>query len=117
MLQRKDRYTEADDPKTLVVVDRDLHLASEALRAGRRDEGISLLESVIARRPDTADAYITLAHLHWESGQPDRAVAALEQGLRAGAPGRDLRVRLGVYLAESGGDPREGNRRPHRPAR
>ena len=31
----KDRYTEADDPKTLVEVDRDLHRASEALRAGR----------------------------------------------------------------------------------
>jgi arylsulfatase A-like enzyme/Flp pilus assembly protein TadD len=101
----KDRYTEADDPKRLVEVDRDLHLASEGLRAGRRDEGVALLERVISRRPDTADAYITLAHVFWESGQPDRAVAVLEKGLRNGAPDRDLRVRLGVYLAESGADP------------
>jgi tetratricopeptide (TPR) repeat protein len=101
----RDRYTEADDPKRLVEVDRDLHRASEALRAGRRDEGIRLLDSVIARRPDTADAYITLSHTYWETGQPEQAIATLETGLRNGAPDRDLRVRLGVYLAESGADP------------
>lgn len=101
----RDRYTEADDPKRLVEVDRDLHRASEAVRAGRRDEGIALFDSVIARRPDTADAYISLSHLYWESGQPDRAIITLENGLRQGAPDRDLRVRLGVYLSESGADP------------
>lgn len=100
----RDRYTEADDPKRLVEVDRDLHRASEAFQAGNRDEGIRLLESVIARRPDTADAYITLSHAYWEGGQPQQAIAALEKGLRAGAPDRDLRVRLGVYLSESGAD-------------
>ncbi len=101
----KDRYTEADDPKRLVEVDRDLHRASEALRAGKREEGIRLLNVVIARRPDTADAYISLSHVYWESGEPDRAITTLENGLRDGAPSRDLRVRLGVYLAESGADP------------
>ena len=68
----RDRYTEADDPKTLVEVDRDLHRASEAFQSGQRDEGIRLLESVVTRRPDTADAYITLAFAHWEGGQPRR---------------------------------------------
>jgi arylsulfatase A-like enzyme/Flp pilus assembly protein TadD len=101
----RDRYTEADDPKRLVEVDRDLHRASEAFQGGNRDEGIRLLESVIARRPDTADAYITLSHAYWEGGQPQQAIAALEKGLREGAPDRDLRVRLGVYLSESGADP------------
>ena len=102
----RDRYTEEDDPKRLVEVDRDLHRASEAFQAGRTDEGIRLLESAIARRPDTADAYITLAYQHWEHGEPRRAIETLEKGLRSGAPDRDLRVRLGVYLAESGADPR-----------
>jgi arylsulfatase A-like enzyme/Flp pilus assembly protein TadD len=101
----KDQYTEADDPKRLVDVDRDLHRATEAFEKGRRDEGIRLLEAVIARRADTADAYITLAYTYWEGGEPARAIAALEQGLRNGAPDRDLRVRLSVYLAESGADP------------
>ena len=98
-------YTEADDPKRLVEVDQALHQASSAFTRGSRDEGIRLLEEVIAKRPDTADAYVTLSHHYWEGGQPQRAIDTLERGLRHGAPDRDLRVRLGVYLAESGADP------------
>lgn len=60
-----------------------------------------MLESVIARRPDTADAYMSLAYAYWESGQPLRAIAVLEKGLSSGAPDRDIRIRLGIYLAES----------------
>jgi arylsulfatase A-like enzyme len=55
-------YTEADDPKRLVDIDRDLHRATELNQAGRRDDAVAMLESVIARRPDTADAYMSLAY-------------------------------------------------------
>lgn len=101
----RDVYTEADDPKRLVEVDQALHNATTAFQDGHRDEGIRLLEGVIAKRPDTADAYITLSHQYWEGGQPQQAIDTLEKGLRNGAPDRDLRVRLGVYLAESGAAP------------
>jgi tetratricopeptide (TPR) repeat protein len=101
----RDRYTEADDPKRLVDVDRDLHAATAAFENGQHDRGVELLESVIARRGDTADAYISLAFAHWEAGRVDAAIAALERGLRNGAPDRDIRIRLGVYLAESGANP------------
>jgi arylsulfatase A-like enzyme/tetratricopeptide (TPR) repeat protein len=101
----RDIYTEADDPKRLVEVDQALHHASTAFQQGRHDEGVRLLKAVIAKRPDTADAYITLSHHQWEAGRPQQAISTLEQGLRNGAPDRDLRVRLGVYLAESGADP------------
>ena len=98
----RDLYTEADDPKRLVDVDRDLHAATAAFENGQHDRGVELLESVIARRGDTADAYISLAFAEWEAGRVDAAIAALERGLRNGAPDRDIRIRLGVYLAESG---------------
>ena len=101
----RDAYTEADDPKRLVDVDRDLHAATTAFENGQHDRGLELLESVIARRGDTADAYISLAHAHWEAGRVDAAIAALERGLRNGAPDRDIRIRLGIYLAESGHNP------------
>ena len=43
-----------------------------------------------------------MAYTEWESGQWAAAIATLESGLAAGAPDRDLRIRLGIYLAESG---------------
>ena len=95
-------FTEADDLKNLVTIDRDLHRASEFFRENRTAEGVQMLRSVISRRPDTADAYISLAYSEWESGQWPAAIATLEAGLAAGAPDRDLRIRLGIYLAESG---------------
>jgi tetratricopeptide (TPR) repeat protein len=94
-------FTEADDLKNLVLVDRDLHAASEHYQAGRVDEAVALLNSVITVRPDTADAYISLAHAYWESGRLEPAIATLEKALASGAPGRDVRIRLGIYLAES----------------
>ena len=94
-------YTESDDPKRLVDVDRDLHTATRLMEDGRRDEAIAMLTGVVARRPDTADAYISLAHAYWEGGDPQQAIAALEKALSSGAPDRDVRIRLGIYLAES----------------
>ena len=97
-------YTEADDPKRLVKVDQDLHTAGELYRSGKVQESIALLDSVIARRKDTADAYLQLAYAYWQSGQLREAIGTLEKGLANGAPDRDVRIQLGVYLAESGAD-------------
>jgi arylsulfatase A-like enzyme/Flp pilus assembly protein TadD len=94
-------YTEADDPKRLVDLDRDLHTASDLFQNGRTDEGIALVNTVIARRPDTADAYITLAYAYWERGQIPLAISTLEKAVANHAPDRDVRIRLGLYLAES----------------
>jgi arylsulfatase A-like enzyme/cytochrome c-type biogenesis protein CcmH/NrfG len=101
----KATYTEADDPKRLIDIDNDLHTATELTQSGRTDEAIALLERVIARRPDTADAYVTLAHDYWERGAPEQAIATLDRALASGAPDRDVRIRLGIYLAESHQDP------------
>jgi arylsulfatase A-like enzyme/cytochrome c-type biogenesis protein CcmH/NrfG len=97
-------YTEADDLKNLVTIDRDLHRASELFQNGNVPDAIALFESVIDRRSDTADAYISLAHAYWETARPDVAVATLERALKNGAPDRDVRIRLALYLSESGID-------------
>ncbi len=97
-------FTEADDLKNLVTIDADLHRASEMFQSGRGAEAIALLQSVINRRKDTADAYISLAHAYWESGRINDAITTLESGLTNGAPDRDIRIRLGIYLTESGTD-------------
>jgi arylsulfatase A-like enzyme/Tfp pilus assembly protein PilF len=100
-------YTEADDPKRLVEIDKDLHTATDLFQNGETDKGIALVRSVIERRPETADAYITLAYAYWEAGQPQEAIATLEQALASHAPDRDVRIRLGLYLAESHADARK----------
>jgi arylsulfatase A-like enzyme/Flp pilus assembly protein TadD len=94
-------YTEADDPKTLVEVDRDLHVATEHFQQGRVSEAVAVFNRIIARRADTVDAYIQLAHTYYESGQTEKAIATLEQALSNGVPDRDVRIRLGLYLAET----------------
>ena len=102
----KTRYTEADDPKALVGLDNDLQSASNLALQGKTRDAIAMFKNVIARRPDTADAYISLSHTYWEAGDPTDAIATLEQAMKAGAPDRNVRIRLGLYLAESHVDPR-----------
>jgi len=99
---QRDTYTEADDPKRLIELDRMLHNAGEFHAQGRRDEAIALFRAVIERRPDTADAYRHLALVFWQSGFRRDAIQTLETALARGLTQRDIRVRLGLYLAESG---------------
>ena len=97
----RDQYTEADDPKSLASLDQDLHTATEYSQSGRMVDAITLLKKVIERRKDTADAYMSLSYAYWQQGQIAEAIATLESGLKNGAPDRDIRIRLGIYLAES----------------
>jgi arylsulfatase A-like enzyme/tetratricopeptide (TPR) repeat protein len=99
---RREQYTEQDDPKRLIDLDRMLHDAGEAYSRGRPQEAIDGFRAVITRRPDTADAYRYLAFVLWQTGRPADAIATLEQALARGLTQRDIRVKLGLYFAESG---------------
>jgi arylsulfatase A-like enzyme/Tfp pilus assembly protein PilF len=98
---RRATYTEADDPKRLVSVDTDLHRAIQLYETGDVQAAVDLFKSVIARRPDMADASIYLAYVYWDAGQIGDAIATLEAAVKAGVGERDVRTRLGIYLAES----------------
>jgi len=97
----KARYTEADDLKNLVAIDRDLHRANELAGQNRQAESIQLLRAVIAKRPDTTDAHVALARLLWNAGDPVAAIDTLDRALTAGNTNEAIRLRLGLYLAES----------------
>jgi arylsulfatase A-like enzyme/Flp pilus assembly protein TadD len=98
----RDRYAEADDPKSLIEIDALLHRAGDRYQQGQPDESARLFQDVIARRPDTADAYRYLAFVYWQEGRPTEAIRTLEAALKNGITHRDVRVKLGVYLAETG---------------
>jgi len=99
---RKTRYTEDDDPKRLIDVDRLMMEGIELHRTGRSAEAIQAYRRVIARRPDMGLAYQRLAFLQWESGGVADAIATLRYAIEKIGPDLDVEVRLGTYLAETG---------------
>jgi tetratricopeptide (TPR) repeat protein len=99
---RKPHYTEADDPKSLIEVDRLMMDGIQLHRDGHTQQAIDAYRRVIARRPDMGLAYRRLAYLLWEQGRLADAVATLRQALSANGPDLDIEARLGTYLAEMG---------------
>ena len=98
----KERYTDDDDPKKLIDIDALLHRAGDAYQRGRLAEAASMFRQAIAQRPDTADAYRYLAFVYWQGGRVKDAIETLETALAQGITHRDIRVKLGIYLAETG---------------
>ena len=99
---RKARYTDEDDPKRLIDVDRLMMDGIDLYRHGRMREAMNAYRAVIARRPDMGLAYRRLAFLQWEAGETSNAIATLRQGRQHTGPDIDLDIRLGTYLAETG---------------
>jgi arylsulfatase A-like enzyme/Tfp pilus assembly protein PilF len=98
----REKYTDADDPKRLIEIERMLTQGTEAWRAGRAPEAESVFKAIIAKRPDTEDAYRKLALVYWRTDRPQLAIQTLETALRNGVTQSEVRVKLGQYLAESG---------------
>ena len=99
---RKARYTESDDPKNLIEIDRLMMDGIELHRDGHTDQAIANYQQVIAKRPDMGLAYRRLAYLLWEKGRIAEAIATLQHALAVNGPDVDIEVRLGTYLAETG---------------
>ncbi len=100
--QPKTHYNDQDDPKRLIEIDALLHRAGDRYQQGDLPGAASLFQQVIDRRPDTADAYRYLAFVYWQAGRPDDAIRTLETALAHGVTHRDVRVKLGIYRAETG---------------
>ena len=98
----KARYTEADDPKTLIALDRAVHRGVALFVARQYREAIELYRDVISQRPDMAIAYRHLAFVEWEAGDVPAAIGVLEQARHAGVTHAGITTQLGNYLVESG---------------
>jgi arylsulfatase A-like enzyme len=93
----RDTFTEADDPKRLIELDQTIQRALQAWEQGRDGEAVGLLKGVIARRPDTEDAYRKLALIYWRKGDAAAAIATLEDALRNGVTQSEVKIKLGPY--------------------
>jgi Flp pilus assembly protein TadD len=101
----KGRYTEADDPKRLLDLDRSIHHGVELYGDKRFAEAARLYRDLIDRHPDLALASQYLAFIDWETGNVSEAVAVLQRAARGGGRHAELTTQLGTYLAESGQAP------------
>jgi arylsulfatase A-like enzyme/Flp pilus assembly protein TadD len=95
-------YSAADDPKTLIGVDRLLHQTVDAYSRGRYEEAAAFARQAIAARPDLGEAYEHLALSLRQLERHEEAIAALRSALHRGADGEPLRRQLGLALSEAG---------------
>lgn len=98
-------YTGADDPKTLLPVDLEVHAAEDLYEHGHMGEAIDRLSHVLEAHPTLGDAYLYLAYAEWDSGNAPAAIKTLETAISHQVTDRNVPVHLGIYLAESGTDP------------
>ena len=98
----KARYTEADDPKRLVQVDRAIHQAVEAFGAGRAGDAVTIYKGVIAQRPDMAIAYRHLAFIEMQRGNAAGAIEVMQHALSNGVTEARLVSQLGDALVDVG---------------
>ena len=94
------QYTSADDPKRLLDLDRRYERALALTGDRRYAEAASLLQQVLAERPDFTVAYLNLASVFIAGGDPRRAITLLEDAAKKGVTNSELQGRLGAaYLA------------------
>jgi arylsulfatase A-like enzyme/Tfp pilus assembly protein PilF len=98
----KPRYSEEDDPKRLIGLDRELHDGLQLHEQHRYAEAVRLFSSIVGRRPAMSASWGYLANSQWESGDRAAAIATLERALASPGNAPELRRQLGVYLAEAG---------------
>jgi len=98
----KTHYTDEDDPKRLVGLDREIHRGVELFQTSRPTEALEVYRDLIRKRPGMPLGYLHAGFLEWELGRPNEAIATLKQAIDNGASTGELQAQLGIYLAESG---------------
>ena len=98
----KTSYTDADDPKRLVELDRQTDELITRYRRGDVRGAIALAENLVQRRPDMAVSLTHLAFLYNEAGDHASAARTVRRALELNPAAADLAALLGAYLTEAG---------------
>jgi arylsulfatase A-like enzyme/Flp pilus assembly protein TadD len=98
----KGKYTEADDPKTLVGVDQRLHECVDLYQLGRMPEAIAAARDIVRDHPSMEMGYENLGFLLRQSGDSEAALSVYQKAVDAGVAGEELRRNYGLALCETG---------------
>jgi len=99
---RKEHYTEADDPKRLIDIDRQIEEVVSTYQKGDLPRAIALGERVVERRPDMPLSLVHLAFLYNEAGDHPRAASTIRRALALNPAADDVAALAGAYLTEAG---------------
>jgi choline-sulfatase len=98
----KTSYTDADDPKRLVAVDRAIDEVITRYQRGDLGGAIALGEDIVRQRPDMAVSLTHLAFLYNEAGDHAKAARTARRALELNPAATDVASLLGAYLTEAG---------------
>jgi len=98
----KSSYTEADDPKRLVALDREIDEVITRYQGGDLRGAIALGEKIVGQRPDMAVSLTHLAFLYSEAGDHARAARTANRALELNPAAADVAALLGAYLTDAG---------------
>ncbi len=104
--QRKESYSEDDDPKRLIAFVGLHEEASDLFVEGRTEEALALLRDILEKQPRSSFAYQKLAYALHQLGRTPEAVRVLEQAVSRGLTDLSLVALLGSYLIELSDLPR-----------
>ncbi len=96
------RYTEQDDPKTLIQPANELNDALAAFRRGERREAFTAVQAIIERYPSFTTARGIAASMLHDTGDLEGAIATLDAVARQGVADQSVLVVLAGYLREAG---------------
>ena len=98
----KTRFTDADDPKRLIAVDRAIEDVVSQYQRGDLVAAIAAAERVQRERPDMPIALVHLAFLYNEAGHHAAAVKAALRALELNPSPEETAALAGAYLTEAG---------------
>lgn len=98
----KTRFTDADDPKRLIEIDRAIEGVVSRYQAGDLGGAIAAAEQVQRERPDMPIALVHLAFLYNEAGDHDRAARTILHALALNPAADETAALAGAYLTEAG---------------
>ena len=101
----KKSYGPADDPKTLVGLDADLHRIVDFYETGRVQEAADLGRKIVRERPEMQTGYEFLSLAQEQLGDSGGAIRTLEAGRGRGVLSEGLLGKLALLYAERG-DPK-----------
>jgi predicted Zn-dependent protease len=95
-------YTEADDPKRLIDVDRELQGVIAKSLAGDTRGALADARAIAARHPKMIVAWLQVAHLARQAGDLDDGITALQRAFLIDGSNVLAAAQLGAYLTQAG---------------